>query len=66
MNKLEQVSSDGHQMSLAGRGFGPQGVLSLMSLGEGGRTGFGVGGSSGLMCRGDCTVRSNASWVMVT
>ena len=59
MNKFEQVSRDGLQMSLAG-GWG--GSLDLC-LGV--RPGLGrvpwphVGG-------GGCTVRSNASWVMVT
>ena len=28
MNKFEQVSSDGHQMSLAGLGLGPRGPKS--------------------------------------
>ena len=50
MNKFEQVSSDDHQMSVAG---GRAGRFSgLMSKGAG--------------AGGPCTVRSNASWVMVT
>ena len=54
MNKLEQVSSDGQQMSLAGwtRWWGPLVSCSWR--------GGGVGGE------GLCTVRSNAAWVMVT
>ena len=46
MNKFEQVSSDDHQMSLAG-----------------GRAG---GPRSDFWGYEPCTVRSNASWVMVT
>ena len=58
MNKFEQVSSVGYEMSLGGFS-GPGGV--------GGGVGWGVlclisGGRAG----GTCTVRSNASWVMVT
>ena len=53
MNKFEQVSSDGHQMSLVGG------------------AGLGSGGSpelklwEGAGAREACTVRTNASWVMV-
>ena len=49
MNKFEQVFSDGHQISLAGRG--AERVPCLLS------------GGGGL--GGPCTVRPNASWVMV-
>ena len=51
VNKFVQVSTDGHQMSLAGDEARAGGVLCLMS-GEGGT--------------GSCTMRSNASRVMVT
>ena len=51
VNKFKQVSSDDHQMSVAGRrGWVP----CLVSAGEE------VGAIGG------CTVRSNTSWVMVT
>ena len=54
MNKFEQVSSYGHQMSLAGGWAWPElGVPCLMARGA---------AAAG---RG-CTVKSNASWVMVT
>ena len=48
MNKFEQVSSDGHQMSLAGGYHVP---CRGLDWGKG---------------RGPSTVRSNASWVMIT
>ena len=51
VNKFEQVSSLGHQMSLAGAG--QEGFLYR------GAAGTGVGA-------GLCMVRLNASWVMVT
>ena len=47
MNRFEQVSSDGRQMSLA------EGVTHVWKWGGDGRVGA-------------CTVRSNASWVMIT
>ena len=63
MIKFEQVSSDGHQVSLA---WGPShGVPCVMS----GGVGAGARRVSYLMPRGQgqgCIVRSNASWVMVT
>ena len=52
MNKCEQVSSDHHQMSLAG------GVPGLMSSK--------AGAAARRRGRRSCTVRSNTSWVMVT
>ena len=68
MNKFEQVSSDHHQMSLAGEGV--PGLRSscgwsiwipcLMSRGQG------VGPRSDVYGEGHCTVRSNASMVMIT
>ena len=50
VNVFEQVFSDGYQMSLTMVGVGPKGGSYL------------IGGRG----RGACTVRSNASWVMVT
>ena len=50
VNKFEKVSSDGHQMSRARRS-----LYSEVPYLEG-----------GLFGEGSCTVRSNASWVMVT
>ena len=35
MNKLEQVSGDGHQMSLVGSGNGPGGLISGGGWGQG-------------------------------
>ena len=55
LNKFEQVSSYGHQMSLA---VGPEGSMSDGR--EGGVPMSDVGGGGG-----GSTVRSNASWVMV-
>ena len=50
MNKFEQVSSDGHQMWLARGGVRPGGDSVPWSH----------------VLGGGCTVKSNASWVMVT
>ena len=52
MNKFEQVSSLGHQMSLA-LGLGPYTGEGAVSCTEGG----------GGQIRGPCTVRSNALWI---
>ena len=59
VNKFEQVSSDDHQMSVALGGSVP----CLVSGKGGGGLGLmsGIGGGEGT-----CTVRSNASFVMVT
>ena len=71
MNKFEQVSSDGHQMSLlGGRGEG----VPMSHVGGGRFGGLELGGGGfhapcpgeGGRPRGLCTLRSNASWVMVT
>ena len=65
MNKFKQVCSDGHQMSLTG-------VLKWTSLNSSLVMAIsrwtGVGGSlySKSHVRGGCTVRFNASWVVVT
>ena len=66
MNIFEQVCSDSHQMSLA-EGGGPEGSPRSMS-------GMVQGTPMSHVWRGEwsqalgkgCTVRSNASWVMVT
>ena len=54
VNKFEQVSSDDHQMSLAGTGLGWGDPMS--GGGPRARAGGGV----------HCTKRTNASWVMAT
>ena len=56
MNKFEQVSSVGHKMSVVG------GIPGPMSGGGGPRSDVWGGGPG----KGDCTVRSKASWVMAT
>ena len=61
MNKFDQVSSDGHHMSLA-VGWGRVGGPQVLCWGWDGRVPqMPVGGR-----RRGCTVRSNASSVMVT
>ena len=62
MNQFKQVSSDSHQMSQAGEDTRCLGGMDILvqgcpMCGEGAMAG--VGG-------GHCTLRSNASWVMVT
>ena len=57
INKVEQVSSDDHQMRLAGGWCGAE--LHVCCIGGRG-TMYHVSGV------GPCTVRSSASWVMVT
>ena len=63
MNKFKKVSGDGHQMSVAERGGtrASQGPLVFCARGVGAR------GSPSLTSGNvTYTVRSNASWVMVT
>ena len=59
-NKFEQVSSDDHQMSLAG---GPMSDVGVRLSGKGRMSDIQWVGHGG---GGPCTVRSNVSWVMVT
>ena len=64
VNKFDQVSSDGQQMSLAGgQGWGRR---RAVQLGPWGRGGAGLGPCTvrfHVQRGGGCTVRSNASWV---
>ena len=54
VNKFEPVSSDGHQISLAvGSGWEVSPMSDVQGAGGQGHTGA-------------CTVRTNASWVMMT
>ena len=71
MNKFEQISSDGHQMSLVGgdqgwdEGSSDWGVLrSHVWVGGGAGAREEVLRSHVLGVGGACTVRSNVSWVM--
>ena len=60
VNKFEQVSSDGNQMSLVGDRIG--GPMSDVSGGAGGSTPDVQGGGWASDGGKHCTVRSNASW----
>ena len=62
MNKFEQASSDGHQMSLVGM-CGWEGPCSHV---QGVSSPSLISGEGQSWAGGVCTMRSNASWLMVT
>ena len=70
MSKFEDVSSDDHQVSIAG-GVRARVEGTMSHVWEGARAGSYhvsclAGGGNWSQGEGPCTVRSNASWAMVT